>query len=351
MLLIIGMVNNNLESHIVVHSDFDGCWPWAADHFRDLWLQQGGVDFTRLPYGDDSVLKEAIGDRVSTVRRLACLGVRASVDCLSSFSSLREAVFEGPPHRLNDACRKVLQEKSVDIYRPLSEGFWGQSVAECGLALTLCGLRRIPQLHTAITTGQPTWDWSPKDGVGLPRERGAQYSDDSVFSHGTLKGKRVRVVGVGNIGSRYASFAHALGAEVSAYDPYATEPCFHRAGARREHHLARLVSDAQVFAPMLPLNDSTQNVITEDHINELPSGCLVVLVTRANILDMNALRRRVLADEISLAADVFDHEPLPPDDLLIGRHNVVHTPHIAGRTADANFSWAQHLADQFAPII
>lgn len=59
------------------------------------------------------------------------------------------------------------------------------------------------------------------------------------------------------------------------------------------------------------------------------------LATRAGICDMGALRRRVLADELSLAADVFDIEPLPLDDPLLGRHNVVHTPHNAGRTKES----------------
>ena len=62
-----------------------------------------------------------------------------------------------------------------------------------------------------------------------------------------------------------------------------------------------------------------------------------------------ALRRRVLADQLSLAADVWDVEPLPLDDPLLGRHNVVHTPHNAGRTIDANKEWAERLAVQFKP--
>ena len=64
---------------------------------------------------------------------------------------------------------------------------------------------------------------------------------------------------------------------------------------------------------------------------------------------MPTLRARVLADELSLAADVWDVEPLPLDDLLLGRHNVVHTPHNAGRTLDANRAWAETLAAQFLP--
>ena len=72
-----------------------------------------------------------------------------------------------------------------------------------------------------------------------------------------------------------------------------------------------------------------------------------MVVTRAGICDFQALRDRVLADELALAADVFDIEPLELDDRLLARPNVIHTPHNAGRTKDANRSWAQALADEF----
>ena len=64
---------------------------------------------------------------------------------------------------------------------------------------------------------------------------------------------------------------------------------------------------------------------------------------------MPTLRERVLADELALAADVWDVEPLPLDDPLLGRHNVVHTPHNAGRTREANLAWTENLAIQFDP--
>lgn len=236
------------------------------------------------------------------------------------------------------------------LHRQPSEGFWGQSVAEFALALALCGLRRIPQLHRAILADTAPWDYTPPGGVGRPGARGQQFGDEPGFANGTIAGKRIRVVGAGNIASRFASFAHMLGADVAAWDPYAGEPGFHRAGARREWHLDRLVRDAEIFAPLVPLTAQTRGLVTAAHIDALPRGCLVVLATRARVCDMDALRRRVLADQLSLAADVFDVEPLPLDDPLLGRHNVVHTPHVAGRTIDANRQWADTLVEQFAPV-
>jgi len=173
--------------------------------------------------------------------------------------------------------------------------------------------------------------------------------DDLRFTNGTVAGKRVRIVGAGNIGSRYAGFMHMLGADVAVWDPFATDPSFHRSGARREWHLDELPKNADIFAPMVPLNKSTKGLVTAEHIDMLPRGCLVVLVTHAGICDMAAVRRRVLADEIALAADVLDLEPLPLDDPLLGRHNVCHTPHNAGRTIDANRAFVHELVAQFAP--
>ena len=57
----------------------------------------------------------------------------------------------------------------------------------------------------------------------------------------------------------------------------------------------------------------------------------------------------MLNDELALAADVFDVEPVPLDSPLLGRHNVVHTPHNAGRTRDANHAWVDDQIARFKP--
>ena len=333
------------RSVILVHPDFDATWPFAADHFHVLWRAQGPVEFVRLELAD----RRPVGETVAapeTVTRLVALNVPLTAECAKRLSALREAVFTPrPPAEVADA----LESAGVRTYTQPTEGFWGQSVAEFGLALTLCGLRRIPQLHHQILTDLSPWDYRPAGGAGKPGARGQQFGDDPRFAGGTVEGKRVRIVGAGNIASRYASFVHALGADVAAWDPFASEPCFHRAGARKEWHLDRLVRDADIFAPMVPLTDKTHGLVTAEHLRALPKGCLVVLVTRAAICDMPTLRERVLADELSLAADVWDVEPLPLEDPLLGRHNVVHTPHNAGRTRQANEAWAEKLAAQFEP--
>ncbi|MCF7688194.1 MAG: hypothetical protein K9M98_03290 [Cephaloticoccus sp.] len=341
-----------MRSAILVHPRFDAVWPFAADHAHRLWAQQGPVEFVRLDPADDRPAAGILADP-AVVTRLLLLDVPLSSACVARLPHLREIALneggyehEGTEHAVILA---ALAARGVRVIRHASEGYWGQSVAEFGLALTLAALRRIPQLHRSMITDPQAWNYTPPGGVGSPGARGQQFGDDPNFSSGTLAGKRVRIVGAGNIASRYASFCHHLGAEVAAWDPLASEPCFHRSGARREIWLDQLGRDAEIFAPMVPLTESTRGLVTAAHLNALPRGCLVVLVTRAGICDMTALRRRVLADELALAADVFDVEPLPPDDPLLGRPNVVHTPHNAGRTRDANARWAEMLLAQFSP--
>ncbi len=331
---------------IVVHPDFDGVWPFAADHFRVLWPE---ADFIRLAHGDERPLGEVVMDP-DKVTRMVTLGMSVTLTCIRRFTALQEATFHGAYGRqLGKGCSAYLAEAGVAVYDHPSEGFWSQTVAEFGLALTLCSLRRIPQLHREIICNQAPWDYEPAGGRGQPGTRGHQFGDDPAFANGTLCGKRVRIVGAGNIASRYASFASTLGADVAAWDPYAPEPSFHRAGSRRVYRLEQLVSDAEVFAPMVPLTDSTRGLVAAAQIDALPRGCLVVLVTRAGICDTEAIRRRVMADELSLTADVWDQEPLPLDDPLLGRHNVVHTPHSAGRTIDANKAWAENWPGSSGP--
>jgi phosphoglycerate dehydrogenase-like enzyme len=218
------------RSTIVVHPDFDRTWPWAADHFRVLWKAQGQTEFIRLAPDDGRPVCEIVADPVG-VTRVVALTVPVTVECAARMLALREAVFSPEPSiEVGDA----LAAAGVRTYVQPSESFWGQSVAKFALALTLCGLRRIPQLHRAIliTSPQP-WDYAPPSGVGRPGARGQQFGDDPNFANGTVEGKRIRVVGAGNVASRYASFVHKLGADVAAWDPFASEPCFHRTGAPR----------------------------------------------------------------------------------------------------------------------
>ena len=324
-----------MSQYLVVHPRFDLWWSFAADHVGALWQQE----VHRLAPDDTRPLGEVVPNP-GDFRQLISLGVPVTPGCRAKFPQLQRAVFS--------SAKEAELFGAVGRY-PLTEAFWGQSVAEYALGLTLAGLRRIPQTHGAIVRDLKEWDYRPPGGVGRPGQRSGQFGDDARFTNGTVAGKRVRICGLGNIGSRYATWTKMLGADVAAWDPVVPAEAFAQTGARRVASLAELVRDAEIFAPMMPLRDATRGIVTADLVRSLPAGGLVVLVTRAEICDMPTLRARVLADELSLAADVFDVEPLPLTDPLLGRANVVHTPHNAGRTIHANHRYAETLFELLNP--
>ena len=331
---------------ICVHRSFERIWPLVAEHLRSAW---SSADFIRIDVDDERALSDVIR-QPAEVTQLISLGVPVTAECPSAFPTLEEAAIYTSGYLRDRDAADVFAEAGVEIIMHDSEGYWGPSVSEFALGLTIGGLRRIPQLHQRIQSDTAPWEYTP-DGEPGPGKRGHQFGDDDRFTCGTISGKRVRIVGVGNIGSRYAGAVSYLGADVAAYDPFADKPCFHRSGARRVHSLEELLADAEIFAPMIPLTDETRGLVTADHIDALPEGTLVILATRAQIVDTDALRSRVAADERALAADVWDGnpgEPIPLDDPLLGRDNVVHTPHVAGRTRDANERWAERLLERFS---
>lgn len=322
-------MSEGMKTLVIASPEFDQVWPLAADRIGELLRPVAAVTVLHT----DAALPTAVAEP-GGYHRLIALGVEFTASDLDAFSALEEGYATrsyGVPKDLTG----LFEARGIRVYTHPSEGFWSQSVAEFALGLTIDGLRRIPQRHHLMLSGA-SWDYATH-----------QFDDDPRFTNGTVHGKRVRIVGAGNIASRYASFVHMLGADVAAWDPFATEPSFHRAGSRREMFLEKLVEDAEIFVPMVPLTPSTEGLVTAEHLRALPNGCLVVQATRARICDMTELRRRVVADELSLAADVFDTEPVPLDDPLLGRHNVVHTPHIAGRTKESNYNWALMLVEQF----
>ena len=334
-----------MRSVICVHESYDAHWPFTADHWHERWQKEGGSELYRTE--EQGARAPNLVKDPQTVQRLVLLGISAESGDLKPFTALEECYASETYSGSSSKGIEEAKARGVTIYYPRGDVQWGQTVAEYALGLTICALRRIPHTSTAMIQGHETWKYIPE--IGKPGQRGAQFGDSTDFVSGTLGGKRVRIVGIGSIGGRYAKWCAMMGAQVSVWDPFAPDASFDIAGVKRYFHLSELVKDAEIFAPIVPLTESTMGLVTAEHINAIPNRSLVVQVTRARVCDTKALYQRVLNDELFLAADVFDQEPMPLDSPLLGRHNVVHTPHNAGRTIDANRARANDAIARFKP--
>lgn len=317
-------------------------WPFLHERLVDRLGALGEVRVVELPR--DAVLSEHAD--LTAVDGIALFGGKLTADCVSRAPALK-AVGCNTDNTGRGLPLESLRERGIPVLDTTRA--WGQSVAELALCLALAALRRVPQWHTELARGERSFQYEA-----------GQYCDATGFANGELGTRTVGVIGLGQIGGRVARWCAALSRDaatgpglagkVLGYDPFLPAEVAEGWGVRHVR-IEELVERSEVVFVTVPPTPSAERLLSRERIGRLRRGALVVAVTRAHAIDMTALRERLLADELCAALDVYDVEPLPLDDPLRGRPNVVHTPHIAGRTRDANLRTADLIADDFARIL
>jgi len=155
------------------------------------------------------------------------------------------------------------------------------------------------------------------------------------------------VIGLGRIGSRVATVARALGMVVLAWDPYATPEALALAGARAAGSLDELLQTSDVITIHAPLTTATAGLVDRRAISLMRPGAIVINAARGGLLDERALLEALDAGRLGGAGlDVFREEPLPPDSPLLGRDDIVVSPHVAAATvASRERLWRTALED------
>ena len=144
-----------------------------------------------------------------------------------------------------------------------------------------------------------------------------------------LAGRRLGLLGLGQIGARVARVAKAFEMEVEAWSPNLTaERCAAEGVALAESKHA-LVARADVLSLHLVCSERSRGVIGEAELRAMKPSALLVNTARAGLVEPSALLRALQEGWIAGAAlDVFDPEPLPAEHPLRRLPNVIGTPHI-----------------------
>lgn len=141
--------------------------------------------------------------------------------------------------------------------------------------------------------------------------------------------------GVGDIGSLVAEFARGLGMETVGYDPYVPAADFPN-GVEKIEGKSTFFDRADHVTVHTPLTPETEGAVGADELAALGPDGIVVNTARGGIVDEAALLAALQNETIAGAGlDVRTEEPPGPDDPLLGRDDVVLTPHVAGASADA----------------
>ncbi len=187
------------------------------------------------------------------------------------------------------------------------------AVAECTLLFMLEGLRRVGEMDRRLKAGVPF------------REAGDVYPGD------LLQGQRVGLVGAGYVGRRVIRLLAPFSADVSVYDPYLSAADAANLGVGRVD-LDTLFAMSRIVSIHAPSTPETRHMIGVRQLRLLREHAIVVNTARSWSVDRDALLAELRRQRIWAALDVFDEEPLAVDHPFRRLHNVVLTPHIAGRS-------------------
>ena len=198
---------------------------------------------------------------------------------------------------------------------------WGNTisgtVAECGLLLTLMAMRRAS--HWAVSMHR---DGGWKDGMRTVTQ--------------SLFGRSVGIHGFGHIAQQMVPLLRPFGGRIAAYSPSVPDTLLAEHGVERSGSLEDLFSGSDVIIELAAYSPKNHHIVTEKLLRSIRPGGVLVNIGRGAVVDQAALVRvaRERTDDLQVALDVYETEPLPKDSPLRGLPNVALLPHIAGPTKD-----------------
>lgn len=205
-------------------------------------------------------------------------------------------------------------------------------------------VRGIPVVNTPEAVTTPVAEHTLALMLALSRQiasadlalRQGTFRDRRQFLGVELAGRALGILGLGRIGSRVAEMASlGLGMKVYAYDPYLVEGQY-SGPAGMEGSLESLLEKVDFLTVHVPLTGETKHLINSETLKRVKPGCRIINTSRGGVVDGTALVAALEDGRLGGAAlDVFEKEPLQPDDPLCSAPNTLLTPHIASSTPES----------------
>ena len=142
-----------------------------------------------------------------------------------------------------------------------------------------------------------------------------------------LIGRTLGVVGAGSIGKELLALARPFGLRLLAADPY-VDPTVLQGLHTELVTLDRLLSDSDYVVILVPLSPQTRRMIGAAELARMKPSAMLINIARGPVVDEAALIEALRAGTIAGAAlDVFEQEPVAPDNPLLCMDQVIVTPH------------------------
>ncbi|CAN5787574.1 C-terminal binding protein [soil metagenome] len=227
----------------------------------------------------------------------------------------------------------------VDVAAATRQDVWVSHVpdycvdemADHALALLLSLVRGVIELDRSVRAGE----WNPKAAGSLWRVSDVELG----------------IIGFGRIGRALATRAQALGMKVCAYDPLVSDATFSAAGVRSMalDELLRTSTAISIHAPLIP---ETRGLIGSRELALLPAGAYVVNVSRAGLVDTEALLRELESGRLAgVALDVLEVEPPSGEASAPALARLVITPHAGWYSEQAEETAHRRAAESVLDVL
>jgi D-3-phosphoglycerate dehydrogenase len=190
-----------------------------------------------------------------------------------------------------------------------------REVSDHAMALLLALIRKVPLANRLVQAGR----WEMPAVVPIRR----------------LEGTVLGLIGFGHIPRLVVPKAQAFGMKVIAYDPFVKPDQFKALNVEGVDFDSLLKNSdyISVHAPLLP---ATRGMLNADAFAKTKKGVYIVNTARGPLIDEPALIAALDAKQVGGAAlDVVTTEPLAKDSPLLGRDNVIVTPHTGFYSVEA----------------
>lgn len=150
----------------------------------------------------------------------------------------------------------------------------------------------------------------------------------------SIYGKRMLILGMGNIGRAIGKRAHGFDMEVVGMDLFPPPIPDDEFVILPLDKLDEELPLADVVMVAVPYTPDTDDLLNADRIAALKDGAVVIGISRGRIINEEALAARLREGTIGAGLDVYAQEPLPEDHFLFDVPNLVMTPHCAPSSPD-----------------
>ncbi len=183
--------------------------------------------------------------------------------------------------------------------------------------------------------------------------KSGEYSRSGLFTDVStmffeLRGKRLGIIGLGNIGGNVAKVGEAFGMNVSYFSTSGTS----HSKDYPSVDLDTLMSSSDIISIHAPYNERTAGLVGAEQLRKMKSTAYIVNMGRGGIIDEAALAEAIDGGWIAGAGvDVFTAEPLPADNPLLNvrnRDRLILTPHIGWASIEARERLVAMIADNIA---